>query len=247
MPADPPRRYVARMARSQTDVAAAQQLRAQSFGLSAPDTDPFDAHCTHLLVEDRRTDQLVCCCRILFLNSGADIARSYSAQFYDLTALSGFSGPMAEMGRFCVAQGARDPDVLRSAWGAVTGFVDQEGVQMLFGCSSFQGVDAAPYADTFALLHARHLAPACWAPGIKADEVHALRPLAEGPDARRALAVMPSLLRTYLLMGGWVSDHAVVDRQMNTLHVFTGLEIAGIPPARQRMLRAVASDIATIP
>ena len=36
---------------------------------------------------------------------------------------------------------------------------------------------------------------------------------------------MPPLLRTYLLMGGWVSDHAVVDRHMDTLHVFTGLEI----------------------
>jgi len=52
---------------------------------------------------------------------------------------------------------------------------------------------------------------------------------------------MPPLLRTYLLMGGWVSDHAVVDGQMNTLHVFTGLEIAAIPPARARLLRAVAA------
>ncbi len=44
---------------------------------------------------------------------------------------------------------------------------------------------------------------------------------------------MPPLLRTYLMMGGWVSDHAVVDRQMNTLHVFTGLEIGAIPPGAQ--------------
>ncbi len=51
---------------------------------------------------------------------------------------------------------------------------------------------------------------------------------------------MPPLLRSYLLMGGWVSDHAVVDRQMNTLHVFTGLEISAIPAARKRLLRAVA-------
>jgi hypothetical protein len=41
-------------------------------------------------------------------------------------------------------------------------------------------------------------------------------------------------------MGGWVSDHAVIDRQMNTLHVFTGLEIAAIPPNRARLLRALA-------
>ena len=51
---------------------------------------------------------------------------------------------------------------------------------------------------------------------------------------------MPPLLRTYLTMGGWVSDHAVVDTHMNTLHVFTGLEIAAIPPARARLLRADA-------
>ena len=48
------------------------------------------------------------------------------------------------------------------------------------------------------------------------------------------------LLRTYLVMGGWVSDHAVVDRDLNTLHVFTGLEIRAIPPARARLLRATA-------
>ena len=51
---------------------------------------------------------------------------------------------------------------------------------------------------------------------------------------------MPPLLRTYLMMGGWVSDHAVVDDDMNTLHVFTGLEIAAVPPARARALRMVA-------
>ena len=51
---------------------------------------------------------------------------------------------------------------------------------------------------------------------------------------------MPPLLRSYLTMGGWVSDHAVVDRDLNTLHVFTGLEISAIPPARARALRMVA-------
>ena len=58
--------------------------------------------------------------------------------------------------------------------------------------------------------------------------------------SRNATLKMPPLLRTYLIMGGWVSDHAVVDRQMNTLHVFTGLEIGAIPPARKKLLRAVA-------
>jgi putative hemolysin len=51
---------------------------------------------------------------------------------------------------------------------------------------------------------------------------------------------MPPLLRSYLAMGGWVSDHAVLDKALNTLHVFTGLEVSTIPPARARRLRALA-------
>ena len=47
---------------------------------------------------------------------------------------------------------------------------------------------------------------------------------------------MPPLLRAYLLMGGWVSDHAVIDNKLNTLHVFTGLEVSKIPAAKKRFL-----------
>jgi len=50
------------------------------------------------------------------------------------------------------------------------------------------------------------------------------------------------LLRSYLAMGGWVSDHAVIDAQMDTLHVLTAVEIATIPPARARILRMIAAD-----
>ena len=60
------------------------------------------------------------------------------------------------------------------------------------------------------------------------------------PDPRRAMAAMPPLLRSYLAMGGWVSDHAVVDPAMQTMHVFTGVEVAAIPPSRKRLLRAVS-------
>jgi len=50
---------------------------------------------------------------------------------------------------------------------------------------------------------------------------------------------MPPLLRTYLLMGGWVSDRAVFDRKLETMHVFTAVDINAIPKARKRLLRAL--------
>ena len=67
------------------------------------------------------------------------------------------------------------------------------------------------------------------------------RRLRRKPDLKAAQAKMPPLLRTYLLMGGWVSDHAVIDRDLGTLHVFTGLEIGAVPPARARLLRGLAA------
>lgn len=235
-------RYRASLASSEGELSEARALRSLCFATAAPDADAFDSRCDHLLVRAADGGTLVACFRLLRLGGGAQIADSYSAQFYDLSALAAFPGRVAEVGRFCIRPGWPDPDILRLAWGALARIVDQDGLSLLFGCSSFAGTRAEDYLDVFAMLKARHLAPARWRPGVRAAEVfrYAAR-LRRRPDQKAALARMPPLLRTYLAMGGWVSDHAVIDRKMNTLHVFTGLEIGAIPPARARALRAVAA------
>ncbi|WP_299827045.1 GNAT family N-acetyltransferase [uncultured Roseobacter sp.] len=234
-------RYTARVASSPGDIEAAQTLRARCFGLSVDrDSDVFDARCAHILIEDGDKRALVCTFRMQEL-TGADVSASYAAQYYELSALEAFEGRMVEMGRFCIDPEVRDPDILRVAWAAMTAYVDDHDVQLLFGCSSFAGTETAAYLDAFAMLKARHLAPKRWLPRVKAPDVFRFAArLRRKPDLKKAMAHMPPLLRTYLLMGGWVSDHAVVDRQMNTLHVFTGVEIGAIPAARKRLLRALA-------
>ena len=236
-------RYRARLAETATDVASAQALRHLCFrGGEGRDVDHFDTICKHLLIEDLQSGDLQCCFRFLPLAGGDQIDQCYAAQFYELSALRRFAGPMIEMGRFCIHPAARDPDILRLAWGAITRFVDQQGVQMLFGCSSFHGLEAEAHAEAFAMLKDGHLAPRRWRPRVKMPEVFRFARVlrARKPDRARALLTMPPLLRSYLAMGGWVSDHAVVDRDLNTLHVFTGLEIGAIPPARARALRMMA-------
>ncbi|QYX55426.1 GNAT family N-acetyltransferase [Roseovarius sp. SCSIO 43702] len=236
-------RYRARVAAGPDDLARAQALRARVFGLGAErDADHLDEVCRHMLVEEVAGGALAGCYRFLELPHGGLIGQSYSAQFYHLESLVEFPGPLIEMGRFCIAPGRRDPDILRVAWGAMTRLVDRRGIEMLFGCSSFAGTEPEVFAESFALLAQRHLAPARWRPGVRSARVV---PFAEmfadrRFDPREAMRRMPSLLKTYLTMGGWVSDHAVIDSGMNTMHVFTGVEIAAIPPARQRLLRAVA-------
>ena len=237
-------RYRALMSRMTGDIAAAQALRTLAFGTDGCDHDQFDDICDHLLVLDDESGDLVCCARVLTLQGGSEVAQSYSAQFYDLSALSGFQGRMAELGRFCVDPARSDPDILRAAWGALTTHVDENNIEMLFGCSSFAGIETETYLDTFAMLRARHLAPRRWWVRVKAPDVYRYGTgRTRVPDVRRAMRAMPPLLRTYLMMGGWVSDHAVVDRQMNTLHVFTGLEVGAIPATRKRLLRMAGGGI----
>ena len=240
--------YLVRLAETPEDLRQAQRLRWLCFmarnqpSQDGVDEDALDLDCQHMLVEDQRTGQLVCCFRFLPLKNGAEIARSYSAQFYNLSALRSFDGPMVEMGRFCVHPEVLDPNVIRIAWAAMTRFVDEAGIEMLFGCSSFIGTEPEQHAEAFAMLRKRHLGPRRWLPRVKAPNVFrfARKLRLREPDPKLAMAAMPPLLRSYLAMGGWVSDHAVVDQALRTMHVFTGVEIRAIPPSRRRLLQASA-------
>ncbi len=242
-------KYRARFADGESDVQRCQQLRYLAFisgrGLAraaeAPETDSdaFDTVCRHVMIEEARSGQLVCCFRMLPLESGAEIGRSYSAQFYGLSKLARFPGRMVELGRFCVHPAHCDPAILRLAWSTMSRFVEDKGVELIFGCSSFHGVDADAYMDAFALLKDKHLAPKRWLPRVKAPKVFRFARLLRlaRPDLRLALRRMPPLLRSYLAMGGWVSDHAVIDPDLNTLHVFTGVEVRRVPTKRAGILR----------
>ncbi len=237
-------RFRVRTAGCDGDVRRAQALRAIAFRgtVDGRDADGFDARCRHMLIEDRASDTLVATFRILPLSSGTDLCLSYAAQYYELSALSSYPGRMVELGRFCLHPDWHDPDILRLAWAAITRLVDAEAAELLFGCTSFKGTDAAAYLDSFAVLREGHLAPRRWLPRVKAPKVFrfARQLRAWQADRKLGLIRMPPLLRTYLAMGGWVSDHAVVDADLGTLHVFTGLEIGRIPPARVQALRLIA-------
>lgn len=239
-------RYEARLATTEAEVAEAQALRHLAFraarGLAAghpSDRDAFDAQAQHMLIRDRDGGELVGCYRVQQF-CGADLGQSYAAQFYDLQRLAGFPGPMLELGRFCLHPDRHDPDILRLAWAALTRLVDAAGVGLLFGCSSFAGADPQRHRAALGLLCAR-TAPDHWRPGPRAPHRISLAPCPPG-TAADGLQQMPALLRTYLSMGGWVSDHAVVDHDLDTLHVLTGVEIAAIPPSRARALRLIAAD-----
>lgn len=224
------------LARGADDLAACQRLRHRCFfGADGLDADNYDPHCEHLMVQVA-DGALIATARLQVLPSGRDIGQSYAAGFHDLGGLSEMPGPMLDIGRFCIAPQTRDADVLRAAWGALTDLVDARGIRYLFGCCSFQGIDPVPYGRAFGVLHRQYLGP------------QDLRPLPHpgqkviplGAAAGDGAAAMPPLLRSYLAMGGWVGDHAIIDDEMKTMHVFTCVDVLAVPPARAKALRALA-------
>lgn len=239
-------RHVARLAEGSRDLARAQALRWQAFrtarGLAAGpglDRDGFDDRCRHLLVETE--GEVTACLRLMTFAGGPEAAKGYSAQFYDLSPLGAIAGPMAEVGRFCLHPSCRDPDLPRLVWAALARLAEAEGIGFLFGCTSLAGADPARHGAALALLGRDHLGP----PGLRPPpRAGASVPLPVAHAGARGEAGLPALLRSYLSLGGWVADHAVIDRTLDTLLVFTALDIASVPPARVRALRRIADETA---
>jgi len=231
---------VARLAQGAADRGRVMDLRRAAFPrVAGEEEDAQDALSAHVMVEGE--GRVLASFRVMLFGWGAGLEQGYAARFYDVGPLAGYAKPIAEMGRFCVAPGGVHPDVLRLAWGAMTRLVDEGQAGLIVGCSSFRGADWRLHRSGLALLAEGFIGPAEHLPGRKAAEVVDY-PALVGPvvDRRASLAGLPPLLRTYLGMGGWVSDHAVADRDLDTLHVFTCVEVDRVPPARAASLRAVA-------
>ncbi|WP_240473778.1 GNAT family N-acetyltransferase [Thioclava pacifica] len=229
-------KYHVHEARSPAARAALMALRSAAFRAGGDDADGFDPACRHVLIEDESGPAAGF--RLLALPDGAALGQSYSARFYDLSPLSDWPGPVLELGRFCTRADLRDPDVLRLGWAAITRIAEATGADLLIGCSSFAGADWEQHRAGLAHLAARALGPEALRPRPKASE--RVDYPAQLVQAAGDPSALPPLLRSYLGMGGWVSDHAVIDRDLDTCHVFTALQIAAIPEARLRSLRMLA-------
>jgi L-ornithine Nalpha-acyltransferase len=252
-------RYRAAEAVTRDDIAQVVALRTRVFrtarGRPGPEADAWDPRCRHVVITENDGGAVVGGFRLLPL-SGAEIHTSYSAQFHDVTELSGKSGWFVEVGRFCVAPEVRDPDVMRLALASMLLVAD--GATALFGCASFPGADITTHHAALSYLAAHHLAPGHHSPGTALQ--HDLPPggaiagpaafaprstVGPGvdlpsPDPEASPAGLPPLLRAYLGLGARVSGRAAIDRDLDTLHVLVTLDVADIPPARLRSLRALA-------
>jgi len=222
------------------EIPAVMALRGRAFRGGAEDRDSHDAASLHLWV-GRPGEGPQATLRLRRHESGGALLKGYCAHHYDLSAMAAAGGRTLELGRLCTEPGAGEADLLRLLWAGVARLALATGAARLIGCTSFHTTDPGALDPAWALLAARHLGPADIAPRTKAGETYAFAAVTATPEASSA-SLLPPLLRAYLAMGGWVSDHAVIDRDLHTCHVFTCVDIGRLPPARRRVLEQMAAS-----
>lgn len=240
----PEPRFRTKLAETTAERRAAQRLRYAVFvaelGGGGPmvdhedrlEMDRFDAFFDHMiLIDDARggtvEDRVVGVYRLLQSEGAARAGQFYSEDEYDLGVLRNSGRKLLELGRSCLHPDYRGTMAMYHLWSALAAYVAAHDIEILFGVASFHGTDADALAAPLSLLHARHLAPADLRVRARAEHFQPMDLLREDQyDRRDAMMRIPSLIKAYLRLGGYVGEGAFVDHAFNTTDVCLVLDTA---------------------
>ena len=221
-------RYRIEFGKSDANRIKAQEFRQKVFRgtLSGLDEDKYDKISNHCLIFDSHSNnKLVLVFRSRSFSSMKEILCSYSAQFYDLTELTGLPFKPMEIGRLCVDKKSNDPFLLLTAFKYLTSLVSSSRTDFIFGCTSFSGADNPNHLVSLRSLKKNQVAGSKFQIKKKAPNILDIEKLVGLNKYKTSNNFLPPLLKFYLRLGGKVSDHAVIDRDLDTLHVFTYLDL----------------------
>ena len=222
--------YTARLAQNAGEIRAAQTLRFLVFNLelnegleqsfaTCLDADPFDEVCDHLIVEDRRTSEVVGTYRLQTGRTAAAKRGYYSAQEFDLRPLESLRPEIIELGRACVHSEHRNLAVLGLLWKGIAAYARERGGRYLIGCSSLTSQDPAVGARVYSDLCRRHLIAEPWHVAPLREVACPLDRLSERPQK------VPKLLAAYLSFGARICGPPAIDREFKTIDFLTFMDL----------------------
>ncbi|MDG1117644.1 MAG: GNAT family N-acyltransferase [Flavimaricola sp.] len=221
------------LAQDAVDLRAAQRLRYEVFvrelggdgalvdhdaGL---ERDRFDEVSDHLILRDisrPRQDGVVGVYRLMDDAAARRAGGFYSEQEYDLSPLLSGGRRLLELGRSCVHPDYRGGTAMYHLWQGLAEYIEDNGIEVLFGVASFHGTDLKALEMPLSLLHHNHLAPPELRVRSRLFEAMDLVPKPQ-IDRLAAMQATPALIKAYLRLGGVVGEGAFVDHAFNTTDV----------------------------
>lgn len=246
--------FSVKLAETQADIEAAQRLRYEVFveelggGGKLVDRearlerDRFDPFCDHLLLMDQTTARVAGVYRVMRQDQAAAAGAFYSASEYDLELLLASDRSLLELGRSCLHSDYRGSTAMFHLWSALADYIRRHRIEILFGVASFHGTDVEALAEPLAFLHHHHLAPPEIRVRARAESFQRMDLVEETKlDRRRAMLGVPSLIKSYLRLGGVVGEGAYVDHAFNTTDVCLILDTAKMNMRQARIYQGAAS------
>ena len=237
-----------RIARTDADLKAAQRLRYDVFVRelggggdmvdheSGLEIDRFDPFFDHLLAEDTSTGEVIGVYRLLRDDQAAQVGQFYSEDEYDLSVLKNSGRKLLELGRSCLHPKYRGGMAMFHLWSGLSDYVEQHGIEVLFGVASFHGTNAAELAEPLSMLHHNHLAPMELRVSAQPDHFQSMDLIAANDlDRRAAMLQVPSLIKAYLRLGGFVGEGAFIDHSFNTTDVCLILDTQRLNDRQRRI------------
>lgn len=185
--------------------------------LSGLDFDRFDLLCDHLIIVDKRNDQLVGTYRV---NCSLFSDQFYTSSEFNVESLLALPGVKLELGRACIEREYRTGAVIHLLWRAIAHYIKLARVDLLFGCASVFTRSSLEGAAIFKYLRDE---------GLTTTHNY-VRPVGEyhDPDVSEFLSFLnrpefkfdaasmrtnlPALFKSYLKMGGKICGEPGYDR-----------------------------------
>ncbi|MEM7190393.1 MAG: GNAT family N-acyltransferase [Pseudomonadota bacterium] len=231
-------RFTVRLAESDADVAAAQRLRYRVFveemgatpnpsdAAVRRESDDFDPYFEHLLLIDNETENpdvengVVGVYRLMRGERAREGIGFYGQNEYDLDKLLNYPRNTVELGRSCVDLDHRGGAGMHLLWTGLGEYVATHDVSIMFGVASFHGAEVEPLSQALSYLHHNHLAPQDLR--VRAID-HAYVDMnilpADQVEKIEAMRQIPTLIKAYIRLGGFVGDGAYIDHEFNTVDV----------------------------
>lgn len=231
-------KFEVRFANSDDEVKGAQALRYRTLFVeqggritenmleTGREEDKLDGVAHHVIVIDREQENYPVVGTLRLVSSTVLSAnqRFYTEQAYNIDCLRVRYNKLLELSRFCIDADGRSGAILKLIWKFTLQFIIAERFDLMLGCASFPGTDAARHRSILSYLYKNNLAPEeLRASAIAGKRIRIDSFLSDDADWKDAKRSVPTLLRGYLKMGAKITDTAIIDPVFNT--VFVGIYV----------------------
>ncbi|MEL7834575.1 GNAT family N-acetyltransferase [Fodinibius sp. Rm-B-1B1-1] len=230
-------RYELRLARTESDMRAAQSLRYRVFNVELGeglersheyelDIDRFDMQCDHLIVIEQQSGRVIGTYRLQTYQKAKEGYGLYTADEFDLSALpSDVLEDAVEVGRACIEKKHRNGRVLYLLWRGIAKYMEMTKSRYLLGCCSIKSIDPKEGWIVWDYLHHNDLINPSLQVTTKSD--FACPEMERDTNAWHQVT-LPELFELYIDIGATVLSKPALDCNFKTIDFLILVDIENL-------------------